>query len=107
MLVLTQPKLTSQKRISSLVRPDDIDDLFRTLGARPAALAFSEPAIPEAQLYSESPQTVSALIGIRVLTVQLSRRLITGLEVSHICAGPIAGRSGTVLSLLLSLQKTR
>ncbi|KAJ9210919.1 hypothetical protein DTO166G4_7505 [Paecilomyces variotii] len=57
-------KLTSQKRISSLVRPDDIDDLFRTLGARPAALAFSEPAIPEAQLYNDSSRDWKFLISV-------------------------------------------
>ncbi|GAD97864.1 hypothetical protein AOR_1_154094 [Paecilomyces variotii No. 5] len=56
--------LTSQKRISSLIRPGDIDDIFRILGARPVALAVSEPAIPEAQIHNDSSRDWKFLLSV-------------------------------------------
>ncbi|KAL1970382.1 hypothetical protein VTN77DRAFT_5542 [Rasamsonia byssochlamydoides] len=40
-------KRASPRRIASLVRPEDIDEVFRSLGAKPAALNLSERIIPD------------------------------------------------------------
>lgn len=45
--LLTFAKLSSPKRIAFLVRPDDIDGVFRRLGASPMALDLSKRIVPE------------------------------------------------------------
>lgn len=45
-LVAKAMKHVTAKRVSSLIRPEDVDCLFRQLGARPKALTLSEPVVP-------------------------------------------------------------
>ncbi|KAL4997061.1 hypothetical protein BDV10DRAFT_186574 [Aspergillus recurvatus] len=50
-------KRTPARRMKSLVRPDDIDTLFWHMGAKPAALALTDPVVPDAHPQDKSPES--------------------------------------------------
>ncbi|KAL3449258.1 hypothetical protein BJX65DRAFT_273107 [Aspergillus insuetus] len=50
-------KRTTAERLKRLVQPEDIDTLFWHMSARPQALAFSDPIIPDAHPPSDPPES--------------------------------------------------
>lgn len=53
-LKLTDCQNATAERIKSLIRPDDIDQVFQRLGASPKALAITEPVSPDSSKQQHS-----------------------------------------------------
>ncbi|KAL6231826.1 hypothetical protein BDW75DRAFT_34294 [Aspergillus navahoensis] len=70
-------KRTPARRMKTLIRPDDIDTLFWHMSAKPAALALTDPVVPDAHPQGKSPGTRSQHYAALLSVLDLFRQAAT------------------------------